>query len=72
MWLDCVLLCLLGALVIRPTCRKRGEGLLAGGCGFCGDGGVGRQCRGMEGIEGNEHNFHRIRFPDAVAGPPTF
>ena len=72
MRLDCVLLRLLGALVIEPTSLKRGEGLLSGGCRFYGDGGVERQHRGMRGgIGENEHDESRVRFPDALAGPPT-
>ena len=38
---------------------------------FYGDGGVRRQCREMGGEIGeNEHDFHRVRFRDALAGPP--
>jgi hypothetical protein len=39
---------------------------------FYSDGGVGGQCKGMGGgIVENEHDFHRVRFRDALAGPPT-
>jgi hypothetical protein len=39
---------------------------------FYGDGGVGGQCKEMGGgIVENEHDFHRVRFRDALAGPPT-
>ena len=39
---------------------------------FYGDGGVGGQCMEMGGgIVENEHDFHRVRFRDALAGPPT-
>jgi len=39
---------------------------------FYGDGEVKRQCRGMGGEIGeNEHDESRVRFRDALAGPPT-